>query len=242
MGFSCWTRASFTERGVEHAGFIVTVNHHDFWGNDISYDILEVGGSVGTMFWKNLPSRTVHGVPSGLRLEDGLRNPRPAADDFKNRSRLFIAEAADDGSLQLMLDAYQPGFDAGETAVGYRNFRFGFSKALERLDFERMPALLAEERKRCETYPEFQNGMPPIGLFDTVMNVFAWASGDPQKTEGDCPPPFFASDGLRCPPAYGLVAVDPDTDDPYSPIRIVERRKRCDAYRKVRSRWNRLHA
>ena len=67
-------RVGFEFDGVVHAGVVVTVNHHDFFGNEWSYDVL-VDGDDGPMMYKNMTMER-----DRLRPLDGVRHVGRAGD------------------------------------------------------------------------------------------------------------------------------------------------------------------
>lgn len=67
-------RVGFEFDGVVHAGVVVTVNHHDFFGNEWSYDVL-VDGDDGPLMYKNMTMER-----DCIRPLDGVRHVARAGD------------------------------------------------------------------------------------------------------------------------------------------------------------------
>ncbi|WP_244609368.1 hypothetical protein [Bifidobacterium moukalabense] len=192
--FRRWSRVAFKWNDAEHVGFICTVNHHDFFGNELSYDIETIESNGVKMLNKNLTPDTVYAVPEGKRLTDALKEQSQREHGLRDVERmrcveLVIAESGDDDLLQRMLDAYKPGCEDTASASCFLRLRYRFTEALQRLDYAGMAEALADIRPWCygTQSDDFENGASPMPLFDMVVDLLsetlkvgAWPSGKRQ--------------------------------------------------------------
>ena len=142
-------------------GFVVMVNHRDFHGNAASYDVGTTYDG-GIMTCKNLTPGQVHAVPADLTLAHRLTPDGPPA-------RLAVAHAVDDGTLQRLFDAYEPDPD-DPAQLHYRQVRYAFAQAAERLDWKGMADAMA-------SLPRPARLLPSCALLNWAVDVVDAAVG-----------------------------------------------------------------
>lgn len=142
-------------------GFVVMVNHRDFRGNAASYDVGTTYDG-GIMTCKNLTPGQVHAVPADLTLAHRLTPDGPPA-------RLAVAHAVDDGMLQRLFDAYEPDPD-DPAQLHYRQVRYAFAQAAERLDWKGMADAMA-------SLPRPARLLPSCALLNWAVDVVDAAVG-----------------------------------------------------------------
>ena len=153
------------------AGFVVNVNHHDFFGNDMSYDV-QTKYDDGMLTCKNLPADQVRPVPEELTLAHRLGPDATPA-------RRFIAAAVDDGTLQRLFEAYEPDSDAPNHLL-HRQTRYAFAQAAETLDWPGMADAM-------ESLPRVTSLSPSTTLYDWALEIAAAARDDapmPERPHG----------------------------------------------------------
>ena len=97
------------------------------------------------MTCKNLTPGQIHAVPADLTLAHRLTPDGPPA-------RLAVAHAVDDGMLQRLFDAYEPDPD-DPAQLHYRQVRYAFAQAAERLDWKGMADAMASLPRPARLLP-----------------------------------------------------------------------------------------
>lgn len=114
------------------------------------------------MTCKNLTPGQIHAVPADLTLAHRLTPDGPPA-------RLAVAHAVDDGMLQRLFDAYEPDPD-DPAQLHYRQVRYAFAQAAERLDWKGMADAMA-------SLPRPARLLPSCALLNWAVDVVDAAVG-----------------------------------------------------------------